>query len=343
MRKDRATAQSGRMPPSVQPTRPRPHQVAVLALPGVVAFELATPSRILESAHLPGDPPLYEVRTCTLDGGPVRTGSDFRISVDHGPELLAAADTVVIPASFQLGPVFTEGRLPDELAAALALVRPGTRMVSICTGAFVLAAAGLLDGRPATTHWRYTEQFRRLFPTVRLDPDVLFVDDGDVLTSGGVAAGVDLCMHLVRRDHGSGVANRVARRCIVPPWREGGQAQYTDLPVPDPGEDGTAPARTWALQRLGEPLALRDLADQAGMSVRTFTRRFRDETGLSPGQWLIRQRAHQARELLECSDLTVDRIAREVGFGTAASMRRHLRDTLGVAPSAYRRTFRAAE
>jgi transcriptional regulator GlxA family with amidase domain len=320
----------------------RPHRVAVLALPGVVAFELATPSRILDSAHVPGDSPLYDVRTCTLDGGPVSTGSDFRISVDHGPELLGTADTVVIPASFTLGPVFTEGRLPDELAEALALVRPGTRLVSICTGAFVLAAAGLLDGRTATTHWRYTDRFRQLFPQVRLDPDVLFVDDGDVLTSGGVAAGVDLCMHIVRRDHGWGVANRVARRCIVPPRREGGQAQYVDLPVPETGTDGTAPTRVWALQRLGEPLTLRDLAEHAGLSVRTFTRHFRDETGLSPGQWLIRQRAHQAQQLLEASDLTVDRIAREVGFGTAASMRQHLRDTLGVAPSTYRRTFRTA-
>jgi transcriptional regulator GlxA family with amidase domain len=345
LRKDRATAHSGVMPPSspsTAPGPPRPHRVAVLALPGVIAFELATPARILESAHSPGDPARYQVRTCTLDGAPVQSSSDYRIAVDHGAELLADADTVVIPASTELGPVFDEGRLPAELAAALALIRPGTRLVSICTGAFVLAAAGLLDGRPATTHWRYTEQFRSLFPKVRLDPDVLFVDDGDVLTSGGVAAGVDLCMHIVRRDHGSGVANLVARRCIVPPWREGGQAQYIDLPVPDPGADGTAPARAWALQRLGEPLALRDLADRAGMSVRTFTRRFREETGLSPGQWLVRQRAHQARELLEGSDLTVDRIAREVGFGTAASMRQHLRDTLGVAPSAYRRTFRAA-
>ncbi|MFC1409321.1 GlxA family transcriptional regulator [Streptacidiphilus sp. N1-12] len=321
--------------------QPRPHRVAILALPDVIAFELATPSRILESAQLPGGPPLYQVRTCTLDGGPVRTSTDFRISVDHGPELLADADTVVVPASRNLVPALAEGRLPAEIADALALVRPGTRLVSICTGAFVLAAAGLLDGRPATTHWSYTDQFRRLFPKVRLDPDVLFVDDGDVLTSGGVAAGVDLCMHLVRRDHGSGVANLVARRCIVPPWREGGQAQYIDLPVPVTGDEGTAPTRAWALRRLGEPLALRDLAEHAGMSVRTFTRRFRDETGLSPGQWLVRQRAQEARRLLEGSDLTVDRIAREVGFGTAASMRQHLHEALGVAPSTYRRTFRA--
>ncbi|MEZ0091531.1 GlxA family transcriptional regulator [Streptacidiphilus sp. EB129] len=319
---------------------PRPHRVAVLALPGVIAFELSTPSRIFESAHATGDDPLYEVATCTVDGGPVQTSTDFRISVDHGGELLARADTVVIPASVALGPIIEEGRLTDEVSTALARIRPGTRLVSICTGAFVLGAAGLLDGRPATTHWNYSERFRRLFPKVRLDPDVLFVDDGDLLTSGGVAAGVDLCMHIVRRDHGSLVANRVARRCIVPPWREGGQAQYVDLPVPDPGGAGTAASRAWALEHLGEPLVLRDLAERSGMSVRTFTRRFREETGLSPGQWLIRQRAHRARQLLEASDLTVDRIARDVGFGTAASMRQHLRDTLGVAPSTYRRTFR---
>ncbi|MFC1441804.1 helix-turn-helix domain-containing protein [Streptacidiphilus sp. N1-10] len=318
----------------------RPHRVAVLALPGVIAFELATPSRILECAHAVGDPPLYRVATCTVDGKPVRTSTDFGITVEHGPELLATADTVVIPATHGSNLAETEGRLPQEVADALALIRPGTRLVSICTGAFVLAAAGLLDGRPATTHWMHTDNFRRLFPKVQLNPDVLFVDDGDVLTSGGVAAGVDLCLHLVRRDHGSAVANRVARRCIVPPWREGGQAQYVDLPVPDEGSEGTAAARAWALERLGEPLALRDLAAKSGMSVRTFTRRFREETGVSPGQWLIRQRAHRARELLEGSEMTVDRIAREVGFGTAASMRTHVRESLGVAPSAYRRTFR---
>ena len=318
-----------------------PHRIAVLALDGVVAFELATPSRIFGSAQEDGEAPLYDIRTCTVDGGPVRTGSDFRVCVDHGPELLAEADTVVVPASRESWALQRrQGRLSDEVAAALAYVRPGTRMVSICTGAFVLAAAGLLDGRPATTHWRYSEQFRTLFPQVRLDPGVLFTDDGDVLTSGGVAAGVDLCLHILRRDHGARVANRAARQCIVPPWREGGQAQYIELPVPDPGEQGTAPARAWALERLAEPLALSELAARAGMSVRTFTRRFREETGLSPVQWMIRQRAYRARELLETSDLTVDRIARETGFGTAASMRKHLQDALGVAPASYRKTFR---
>ncbi|AXI78131.1 GlxA family transcriptional regulator [Peterkaempfera bronchialis] len=324
-----------------------PHRVAVLALGGVVAFELAIPSRILGSAKDPvDDGPLYEVATCTLDGGPVATSADFRISVDHGPELLEWAETVIVPAAYEGRPWFTEGRLSEPMAAALARIRPSTRMVSICTGSFVLAAAGLLDGRPATTHWRHTDRFRRLFPAVLLDPDVLFTDDGDVLTSGGVAAGVDLCLHLVRRDHGSAVANQVARTCIVPPWRDGGQSQYVDLPVPrqngaaaDTG--GTAAARAWALARLGEPLGLRELAGQAGMSVRTFTRRFRDEVGTSPGQWLLLQRAERARQLLETTDMTVDQVARAAGFGTAASLRARMRELLGVAPSSYRRTFRA--
>ncbi|MDT7583536.1 MAG: hypothetical protein QOE32_1086, partial [Pseudonocardiales bacterium] len=170
------------------------------------------------------------------------------------------------------------------LAAALAGIRPGTRIVSICTAAYVLAAAGLLDGRPATTHWRDAEHFQRTFPLVKVDPNVLFVDDGDILTSAGVAAGIDLCLHLVRRDHGSEVANQVARRCVVPPWRDGGQAQYIERPVPEPALSTTAATRAWALQRLDHPLPLPELASHARMSVRSFTRRFRAEVGLTPGQ-----------------------------------------------------------
>ncbi|GGV18045.1 transcriptional regulator [Kitasatospora herbaricolor] len=322
--------------------RGAPHRVAVLALDRVIAFELAIPSRIFESAKAPDGAPLYQVDTCTLDGGPVATSSDFRISVDHGPELLERADTVVIPAAAGITDAWATAGPPPGTAAALARVRPGTRLVSICTGAFVLAAAGLLDGRPATTHWRHTEQFAALFPQVRLDPDVLFTDDGDVLTSGGVAAGVDLCLHLVRRDHGSAVANAVARTCIVPPWREGGQKQYVEMPRPVTvtAGPGTAAVRAWALEHLDEPLALRELAARAGTSVRTFTRRFREETGSSPGQWLTLQRTERARQLLERTDLTIDQVARESGFGTAASLRLQLRGRLDVAPSAYRRTFR---
>ncbi|MET9255643.1 helix-turn-helix domain-containing protein [Streptomyces sp. NPDC003717] len=322
----------------------RPHRVVVLALDGVLPFELAIPQRIFGMARDERGRPLYEVVTCSVrPPGPVRTDADFAILVGHGPEALATADTVVVPASDELGPALGEGRLTDELTAALARIRPGTRLVAVCTGGYVLAAAGLLDGRPATTHWAYAEHFQRLFPAVRVDADVLFVDDGDVLTSAGVAAGVDLCVHIVRRDHGTGVANDVARRTVVPPHRDGGQAQYIERPVPDPRQSSTTRARAWALARLHEPIQLRDMAAQEAMSVRTFTRRFREESGLSPGQWLTQQRVERARHLLESTGLSVDRVARDAGFGTAQSMRQHLQGVLGVTPTAYRRTFRAGD
>lgn len=324
-----------------------PHRVAVLALDGLLPFELGIPHRIfgrsLEPAPGNKGAKLYEVATCSVrPPGPVRTDSDYAILVEHGPEALATADTVVIPASYELGPVFEEGRLTEELAAALALIRPGTRMVSICTGSYVLAAAGYLDGRPATTHWSSADHFQRLFPQVRVDPDVLFIDDGDVLTSAGVAAGIDLCLHLVRRDHGAAVANEIARRTVVPPYRDGGQAQYIHRPVPEPQFATTTAARAWALGRLDRPIQLRDMARQESMSVRTFTRRFREEVGASPGQWLTQQRVERARHLLETSDLSIDQVARDAGFGTATSLRQHLQAALGVPPTVYRRTFRAS-
>ncbi|MFF4589047.1 GlxA family transcriptional regulator [Streptomyces sp. NPDC001388] len=319
----------------------RPHRVVVLALDGLLPFELGIPHRIFGRPKDARGRPLYEVLTCSVrPPGPVETDADFAITVAHGPEILATADTVVIPASYELGPVFEEGVLTDELAAALAHIRPGTRLASICTGVYVLAAAGHLDGRPATTHWAEAEHFQRLFPEIDVDPDVLFIDDGDVLTSAGVAAGIDLCLHMVRRDHGTAVANEVARRTVVPPHRDGGQAQYIERPVPDPQQTGTTTARAWALGRLHEPIQLRDMAAQEAMSVRTFTRRFREETGVSPGQWLTQQRVERARHLLESTGLSVDQVARDAGFGTAQSMRQHLQAALGVTPTAYRRTFR---
>ncbi|MER5496081.1 MULTISPECIES: GlxA family transcriptional regulator [unclassified Streptomyces] len=323
-----------------------PHRIAVLALDGLLPFELGIPQRIFGrsfglEAHDKGRS-LYEVVTCSVRApGPIRTDADFTITVEHGPEALATADTVVIPTSYELGPVHTEGRLTDELAAAFAHVRPGTRMVSICTGSYVLAAAGYLDGRPATTHWWHADHFQRLFPKVRVDPDVLFIDDGDVLTSAGVAAGIDLCLHIVRRDHGTAVANDVARRTVVPPHRDGGQAQYIRRPVPDDRFATTITARTWALGRLERPIMLRDMAQQESMSVRTFTRRFREEVGVSPVQWLTRQRVERARQLLESTDLSIDQVARDAGFGTSTSLRQHLQAALGVSPTVYRRTFRA--
>ncbi|WP_120721248.1 GlxA family transcriptional regulator [Streptomyces hundungensis] len=315
------------------------HRVAVLALEGVVSFELGIPSRIFDSARGPGGEPLYEVTVCTVDGGPVRTEAGFSVTVDHGPEALAAADTVVIPPTHDLGAMAAGGPLPEPLARAFDRIRPGTRMVSICTASYVLAAAGLLDGRPATTHWCDATAFARTFPRVDVDPGVLFVDDGDVLTSAGAAAGIDLCLHLVRRDHGSAVANQSARHCVVPPHRDGGQAQYIERPVPEPTLASTAATRAWALERLQEPLSLGEMATHARMSLRTFTRRFREEAGMTPGSWLTSQRLELARQLLESSDLPVDLVAHRAGFGTANSLRQHMRSVLGVSPVAYRRTF----
>ncbi|MGW7256694.1 GlxA family transcriptional regulator [Streptomyces sp. NPDC054834] len=309
-------------------------RVVVLALDGVYPFELGIPSRILGAAD-----GWYEVLTCTVDGGPVRTNADFSVTVEHGPEILDTADTVILTA---IPSTHIPDELPDAVTAALARIPERARVVSICTGAFVLAAAGLLDGRRATTHWQVADSFRRLFPRVTLDPDVLFVEDGRFLTSAGAASGVDICLHLVRSDHGSELANTVARRCVVPPFRDGGQAQYIEQPVPDSGAASTAATRAWALERLGEPLALADLADHARMSLRTFARRFGDEVGLSPGRWLIQQRVVRARHLLESSDLSVDQIAGEVGFATGASLRQHLHAAIGVSPQAYRRTFQTA-
>ncbi|MEU4926459.1 helix-turn-helix domain-containing protein [Streptomyces yokosukanensis] len=319
----------------------RPHRVVVLALDGLLPFELGIPHRIFGRPRDERGRRLYEVVTCSVrPPGPVETDADFAVHIAHGPQALAEADTVIVPASYELGPVYEEGRLTDELAAALARIRPGTRLASICTGVYVLAAAGRLDGRPATTHWAEADRLQRLFPRIKVDADVLYVDDGDVLTSAGVAAGIDLCLHMVRRDFGTAVANDVARRTVVPPHREGGQAQYIHRPVPDPQLATTTAARSWALGRLHEPIQLRDMADQEAMSVRTFTRRFREEVGISPGQWLTQQRVERARQLLETSDLSIDQVAREAGFGTAQSMRQHLQQALGVTPSAYRRTFR---
>jgi transcriptional regulator GlxA family with amidase domain len=281
------------------------------------------------------------VITCSPDGGPITTAADFTIGVEHGVEAMEGADTLVVPP-FAWEPADHGGSAPTLPTDVFARLRPGTRVVSICTAAVLLAAAGLLDGRPATTHWEEAEACRRLFPGVDWDADVLFVDDGDVLTSAGVAAGVDLCLHIIRRDHGSAVANQAARHCVVPPWREGGQAQYIERAVPGPADASTSANRAWALRRLEQPLPLDELARHAGMSVRTLTRRFRQEVGMTPGDWLIGQRVEFARDLLESSDLAVDHVARRAGFGGAASLRGHFHAAVGVSPQAYRRTFRVS-
>ncbi|MFI1357427.1 GlxA family transcriptional regulator [Streptomyces sp. NPDC020898] len=310
------------------------HRVVVLAVDGVYPFELGIPSRVFGSAD-----GRYEVLTCSVDGRPVRTNSDFSITVEHGPEVLRTADTVILPP---FGAVVMTRDVLQTAVQALASVTPGTRLVSICTGALVLAEAGLLDGRRATTHWMGADPFRARFPQVALDPDVLFIDDGDVLTSAGAASGLDVCLHLIRKDHGSEVANQVARMCVVPPWRDGGQAQYIQHPVPEAPAGGTATARQWALENLHEPMTLTDLAEHSRMSLRTFARRFTEEVGMSPGRWLIQQRVERARHLLETTDQPVDDIAGQVGFAGGTSLREHLHAAIGVSPLAYRRTFRGA-
>jgi transcriptional regulator GlxA family with amidase domain len=324
------------------PAMPRSlrHRVALLALDGVVAFDLGTPPQVLGAARDEAGHQLYEVRVATPGAAAVISSAGFTVATEHGLEALAWADTVVVAG--------IEGARtgrpvdPAVIAGLRAAAARGARTVSICTGAFVLGAAGLLDGRPATTHWFWADRFRRMYPEVLLDADVLFVDDGDVLTSAGVAAGVDLCLHLVRQDHGAAVANRAARRCVVPPWRAGGQSQYIEHHVPAQPDTSTAPARAWALAHLDKPLELAELARRSTMSVRTFTRRFRNETGESPGRWLTQQRVDRARHLLETTDLPVDAVARHAGFGTAAALRAQMAAALGVPPSAYRATFRAA-
>lgn len=320
-----------------------PHRVGVLAVDDVIAFEVAIPDRILGTATTPGGAPLYDVRVASLDGGPVRTSSGYRLAPEHGPEALAAAQTLVVPAVAVggPGPAGRPERAPDE--RVLELVRAaaaGGRVVAICTGAFVLGAAGVLDGRRATTHWAHAHRFRRRFPQVDLQPDVLFVDDGDVLTSAGVAAGIDLCLHLVRRDHGAEIAAATARRNVVAPWREGGQAQFVEHRLPEPAGPDTALARAWALEHLDRPLGVEELADRASMSVRTFTRRFRVETGTSPGRWLAARRLDLVRRLLETTDLPVEQVAARSGFGTTAALRHRLHGELGMAPLAYRRAHR---
>ncbi|MEV4706662.1 helix-turn-helix domain-containing protein [Actinoplanes sp. NPDC049316] len=317
------------------------HSVAMIALDGVVGFDLGVPPQVFGAARDTQNRPLYSVVTCGVGGLPVRPErGGFQVVPDHDLGPVATAGTVLVPG-VSGGPTMTDGTVPGEVAEALRAAHArGARIISICTGASVLAAAGLLDGRKAASHWAWAKRLGRLYPRVAWDFDVLFVDDGDVLTSAGVAAGVDLCLHVVRGDHGSSVANQAARRCVVPAWRDGGQAQYIERPVPAAHGSGTETTRAWALSRLGEQVSLEEMAAHARMSVRTFTRRFRDETGMSPRRWLLQQRVAHARLLLESTDLSVDVVARRAGLGSGTALRQHFQQSVGVAPSAYRRAFR---
>jgi transcriptional regulator GlxA family with amidase domain len=307
----------------------------------VIGYDLTIPPQVLGEACDEAGHPLYDVQVVTVDGAPARTTKGYAIAPSADVTALATAQTVVVPGTQVTGPR-RDGTLPDDLRAALAQVPADARWVSICTGAFVLAAAGILDGHRATTHWKYADDLRRLHPGIALDEDVLFTDDDRVLTSAGLSAGLDLCLHLVRRDHGTAVANAVARHMVVPPWRDGGQAQFIERHVPARADETTGEVRAWAQAHLHHQLDVATLARQASMSVRTFTRRFREETGQSPGAWVTQQRIRHAQHLLEATDLPVDQVAARAGMGTAASLRQHLRASVGVSPSAYRRTFRGA-
>ncbi|MGW1464393.1 GlxA family transcriptional regulator [Streptomyces sp. NPDC002308] len=318
-----------------------PHHVAVLALDGVLPLDLGIPARVFNEACTADGDRLYSVKTFSIGGRPVRTHEDFQILVDHDEDLLRTADTVVIATLEPSEDLLATGTLPGELAALLDRIRPQTRIVSLCTSAFLLAAAGLLDGRRATTHWALCDAFARRFPDVEVDPNVLFVDNGRVLTSAGGAAGIDTCLHLVRRDHGATVAAAAARRCVTAPWREGGQAQFIEHVVPQDTDRSTSATRQWALERLAEPITLEDMARHAHMSVRTFTRRFRGETGISPLKWLAQHRLTHARRLLESTDLTVARIAAACGFGDPVALRKHFYTYVGLSPVAYRRAHNA--
>ena len=307
------------------------HRVAVLALEDAVLFDLATPFQLLQ-AH-------YEVELCATEPGPLQTTSGFPLVARHGLDRVAEADTVLVPG-------FDPKAWPPPEPALQALRAAhgrGARLASICTGAFALGAAGLLDGRRVTTHWRYAAQLAELNPEANIDPDVLYVDDGDLLTSAGVAAGIDLCLHLIRRDHGVEAANRAARQTVVAPHRAGGQAQFIQRAVP-PTDDGSLEAtRAYALTRLEVPLTVAQLAQHAHTSERTFNRRFRAETGTTPLKWLHAQRVDQARRLLEASDLPVETVAQRCGFGSAAILRQHFRRATATTPTAYRRTFAGSD
>ncbi|MFG1999083.1 helix-turn-helix domain-containing protein [Spirillospora sp. NPDC048911] len=279
--------------------------------------------------------PWYDFRLCVAEPGVTRTQNGMRPDTRYGLENLRYADTVVVPALPNGYPL--EGSLDPRLVEALKGV--GGRVVSLCTGAFALAEAGLLDGRRATTHWLYTDVLAERYPKVTVDADVLYVDEGDVLTSAGRTAGLDLCLHVVRTDFGARVANQLARRMVAPPHRSGGQAQYVEKPMPR--AEGLSELLEWASERLDRRLTIDDLAKRAGMSTRSLIRRFHETTGTTPMRWLHGQRLARARELLESTDLPVEEVGQRCGMGAAANLRHHFTRAVGVTPTAYRRTFRA--
>jgi transcriptional regulator GlxA family with amidase domain len=309
----------------------------VLAFEGVSLFHLSVPGTVFGADRAPGGLPPYEVQYCAPEPGRVRTDQGMAIEVPAGLEAMAAADIVVVPAwnhPEQVAPV----ALTEALRQAHAR---GAQVVGLCLGAFVLGDAGLLDGRRATTHWACRGLFARRFPEADFHPDVLYVDDDRVTTSAGTVAAIDCCLHLVRQRHGADAANRVARLLVTPPHRQGGQAQYIEQPVPAlPSEHRLPGVMEWAREHLSQPLSLDVLAEVARMSRRTFTRRFREATGTTVVKWLVAERVARAQQLLETTDMPIERLATEVGFGTALSLRQHFAGQVRTSPSSYRRAFR---
>jgi transcriptional regulator GlxA family with amidase domain len=319
--------------------RKKRHVVAAVAFPNMGPFELSVPCEVFGYDRPELVDPWYGFFVATSQPGPMEIGAGLTIDTPYGIDDLAKADTIIIPAHYKVDAP------PEELLEALrAAHRRGARVVSFCSGAFVLAAAGLLDGRCATTHWMHADELARLHPEISCDPRSLYVDGGDgIYTSAGTAAAIDLCLHLLRLDHGAEVANAVARRMVVPPHRDGGQAQYVDLPVPIQAEDDPI-GRTlgWMLEHLEEQTTVDELAARSHMSPRTFARRFRAVTGTTPHQWLLSQRILFAQRMLETTDDSIELIASRAGFGSAANLRHHFAREVAASPLAYRRTFRSA-
>ncbi|MCX5459650.1 helix-turn-helix domain-containing protein [Streptomyces albidoflavus] len=312
------------------------HRVAVLVLEGAKPLDVGIPAQVFTTrASMP-----YEVRVCGAVPGLVAGGDGLAYHVGHGLSALGWADIVFVPGYRHPD---REDPPPAVVAALVGAHERGARLAAISTGAFALAATGLLDGRRATTHWHYTRALAARHPLVQVDENVLFVDEGTVLTSAGAASGIDLCLHILRGDLGVAASNHAARRLVAAPYRSGGQAQYVPRSVPEPLGERFADTREWALYRLGEPLTLDLLARQAGVSARTFSRRFVEETGYTPMQWVMRARLDLARELLERSERGVEQIAADVGLGTGANLRLHFQRILGTTPSEYRRTFTRGE
>ena len=314
---------------------PKNRRVAAVVYDGLCTFEFAIVAEVFALPRPEIDVDWYEFDVCSVDAGPPRAKGGIRIVVPKGLRALSAAGTIVIT-----GWKNPDVRPPDVLLAALRRAhRRGARLLSVCSGVFVLAAAGLLDGKRATTHWRYIEKLRAKYPRIEVEPDVLYVDEGNVLTSAGSAAGIDLCLHLVRRDYGSEIANSVARRMVVPPHREGGQAQYIRSPIRTEADATLAPVMEWAVQRLDRKMSVERLAAKANMTMRTFARRFASETGTTPHHWLTRQRILAAQHLLETTKSSIDEVAEAVGFESPETLRHHFRLQLRTTPTAYRKRF----